>query len=65
MQSHHFNPSLSAIVCEALWKALSLATSSVESCAAFTARVFGITNKACANSAIANCSLDDYSEIIA
>lgn len=56
--AYHLRPSLSVMVWEALWKALNLATSSVESSAAFTDRVLGITRRALANSATASCSLD-------
>lgn len=40
-----------------MWNTLILAIRSVESLAAFIARIFGITSKASENSAIANCSL--------
>lgn len=54
--THHLSPSLSDMVCEALWKARSLETRSVESSAAFTDKVFGITRRELANSATASCS---------
>ena len=56
IMSYHLRYSCSVLVCALLWKARSLATNSVASCAAFTDSVFGITNRARANSAIANCS---------
>ena len=56
MTAHHLRLSLSVIVWDALWKALSLATRSVESRAALTASVLGITSRAWANSATASCS---------
>ena len=54
---YHLSSLCSALVCEVLWKARSLATRSVESWAAFTASCFGITRRDWANSAMANCSL--------
>lgn len=52
----HFNSLRSGCVCEALCIARSFATRSVASSAALTASVFGMTNSARANSAIASCS---------
>ena len=44
--------------CAALWYERSFATSSVESFAALTASVLGMTSSELANSAIASCSLE-------
>lgn len=56
-KTYHLSSLCSARVWEVLWKALSLATRSVESWAAFTASCLGMTRRAWANSAIASCSL--------
>lgn len=64
VNSNHFKSALSPWSWEVLWNALSLATRSTESLAAFTARVFGITSKELANSAIASCSLELWREKI-
>lgn len=61
--AYHLSSSLSVMVCEALWNALSFATRSVESSAAFTESVFGMTNSALANSATASCSLEVWAGI--
>ena len=56
---HHLSLSLSGTDWDRLWRALSLATRSVESRAAFTASVLGMTRRDFANSAIAICSRED------
>lgn len=54
--AHHLRFLRSGLTWASLWKARSLATRSVESWAAFTASVLGMTRRERANSAIASCS---------
>ena len=58
----HFRFFHSGLTWASLWKALNFATRSVESWAALTARVLGITRRDLANSAIASCSREPWEE---
>lgn len=66
-ERYHFNwlfLGSAPALCAALCNALNLATKSVESLAALTANVLGITNKALAYSEMANCSRDPYAQSV-
>ena len=60
--AYHFRFFRSGLTWASLWKALNFATRSVESWAALTARVLGITRRDLANSAIASCSREPWEE---